>query len=169
MVVGHEISHGFDDRGRQFDAVGNLSDWWTEGAAREFERRASCVVRQFDGYVAVDDVKLNGKLTLGENLADLAGLKLAHAAYLASRAGKGAEPPVAGFTPEQAFFVGAAQVWCAVVRPEQARLRAVTDPHSPPQWRVDGPMSNVTAFREAFSCPAGSPMARDGEARCEVW
>jgi putative endopeptidase len=169
MVVGHEISHGFDDRGRQFDALGNLADWWSEAAGKEFERRAACVVSQFDGYAAVEDVKVNGKLTLGENIADLAGLKLALAAYRASRQGKGGEAQVAGFTPEQAFFVGAAQAWCAVVRPEQARLRAATDPHSPPRWRIDGPLSNLPEFREAFSCPDGSAMVRPAAERCAVW
>ncbi len=169
MVVGHELTHGFDDQGRQFDASGNLRDWWTPAVGQEFDRRAACVVDQYDQYVAVDDVKLNGRLTLGENIADLGGLKLAFAAYQASRAGKPPEAPVAGFTPEQAFFLGYAQSWCTVTRPEQARLRAVTDPHSPPVWRVNGPLSNLSEFQQAFACKAASPMVREGAKRCEVW
>ncbi len=169
MVMGHELTHGFDDQGRQYDAQGNLRDWWTPSASEEFDRRAACVVDQYDGYVAVDDVKLSGKLTLGENIADLGGLKLAHAAWVASRQGKPPEPDVVGFTPEQAFFIGFAQSWCAVVRPEMARTWAAVDPHSPPRWRVNGPLSNFPAFREAFSCPAGSPMVRTGAKQCELW
>ena len=169
MVVGHELTHGFDDTGRQFDAEGNLRDWWTKGVAAEFDRRAECVVGQFDGYTAVDDVKLNGKLTLGENIADLGGLKLAFSAYQASRAGKAPEPPAAGFTPEQAFFISYAQSWCTAMRPEFARLLAQTDAHSSPRWRVDGPLSNLPEFERAFGCPAGSPMVRAGPRRCEVW
>ena len=169
MVVGHELTHGFDDQGRKYDGLGDLSDWWSPGVGQEFERRAACVVRQYQGYVAVDDLRLDGKLTLGENIADLGGLKLAYAAYRASRAGKPPEPPVAGFTPEQAFFLGHAQAWCTAIRPEYARLRVVTDPHSPARWRVDGPLSNLLEFRRAFACPDGSPMARVGSDRCEVW
>jgi endothelin-converting enzyme/putative endopeptidase len=169
MVVGHELTHGFDDQGRQFDAAGNLVDWWTPAVGEEFDRRAECIARQYDDYVAIDDVKLNGKLTLGENIADLGGLKLAFMAYQASRAGKPPEAPVAGFTPEQAFFVGYAQSWCTVIRPEFARLLAQTDPHSPARWRVDGPLSNLAEFQKAFSCPAGSAMARAGRERCEIW
>jgi endothelin-converting enzyme/putative endopeptidase len=169
MVVGHELTHGFDDQGRQFDSAGNLVDWWTPAVGEEFDRRAECIARQYDDYVAIDDVKLNGKLTLGENIADLGGLKLAFTAYQASRAGKPPEAPVAGFTPEQAFFVGYAQSWCTVIRPEFARLLAQTDPHSPARWRVDGPLSNLAEFQKAFSCPAGSAMARAGRERCEIW
>jgi endothelin-converting enzyme/putative endopeptidase len=169
MVVGHELTHGFDDEGRQFDAEGNLRDWWTKSVAGEFDRRAECVVSQFGAYTAVDDVKLNGKLTLGENIADLGGLKLAFAAYQASRQGKGPEPAVAGFTPEQAFFISYAQSWCTAIRPEFARLLAQTDAHSPARWRVDGPLSNLPEFQRAFGCPAGSPMFRAGPRRCEIW
>ena len=167
LVVGHELTHGFDDEGRQFDARGNLADWWSAPVAAEFDRRAACVVRQYDGYVAVDDVRVNGKLTLGENLADLGGLTLSHAAYQASRAGKPPEAAVGGFTAEQQFFLAHAQAWCALIRPENARLRAVTDPHSPARWRVNGPLSNLPAFARAFSCRAGDPMVRAD--RCEVW
>jgi putative endopeptidase len=125
------------------------------------------VERQFSGYVAVDDVKLNGQLTLGENIADLGGLKLAMAAYRASRQGKAPEASVAGLSPEQQFYVAAGQVWCGKYRPETARTRAQTDPHSAPRWRVNGPLSNLPDFAAAFSCKAGDPMVRSD--RCEVW
>jgi endothelin-converting enzyme/putative endopeptidase len=169
FVVGHELTHGFDDEGRKFDAAGNLSDWWTEATAAEFDRRAACVDRQYAGYVAVDDVRLDGKLTLGENIADLGGLELSWAAYHASRAGKPPEPLVGSHGPEQQFFLAAAQVWCEKIRPERARLMARTDPHSPGRWRVNGTMANVPAFAQAFQCREGSRMWRPKAERCEVW
>jgi endothelin-converting enzyme/putative endopeptidase len=168
MVMGHELTHGFDDQGRQYDALGNLRDWWTPAVSQQFDERAACVADQFDGYTAVGDVKLNGKLTLGENIADLGGIKLSHAAWMASRQGK-PSTGMAGFTPEQAFFLAFAQSWCEVVRPELARMYAATDPHSPPQWRVNGPLSNLDAFRKAFSCSEGSPMVRSGAKQCVLW
>jgi len=167
FVVGHELTHGFDDEGRKFDARGNLSDWWSPSVGQEFEKRAACLERQFSGYLSVDDVRLDGRLTLGENIADLGGLKLALAAYRASRQGQLPEAPVAGFAPEQQFFVAAAQVWCEKVRPEEARRLALTDSHSPGRWRVNGPLSNLPDFAAAFSCKAGDPMVR--AERCEVW
>ncbi len=166
-VVGHELTHGFDDNGRKFDAKGNLADWWSPRVDEEFEKRAACVERQYSGYLAVDDLKLNGKLTLGENIADLGGLKLSLAAYRASRQGKLPEARVEGLTPEQQFFVAAAQVWCDKVRPEEARHRVVVDSHSPGRWRVDGPLSDLHEFAAAFGCKAGDPMVRAD--RCEVW
>ena len=169
MVMGHELTHGFDDEGRQYDAVGNLRDWWTPAVSQEFDRRAACVADQYDGYSAIDDVKLNGKLTLGENIADLGGLKLAHAAWAASLQGKPAGSGQAGFTPDQVFFLGFAQAWCTVRRPELARMYAATDPHSPPQWRVNGPLSNLTEFRQAFSCAENAPMVRSGDKQCQLW
>jgi endothelin-converting enzyme/putative endopeptidase len=166
MVVGHELTHGFDDQGRRYDAAGNLRDWWSPAVGKEFERRAQCVVRQFGEYTVVDDVKVNGELTLGENIADLGGIKLAFAAY---RAAAGASPRAAGFTADQQFFLGLAQVWCGERRPELARMLAVVNPHSPPQHRVNGPLSNLPEFAAAFQCPAGSRMVRPPEKRCEVW
>ncbi|HTT71158.1 MAG TPA: M13 family metallopeptidase [Anaeromyxobacteraceae bacterium] len=166
VVVGHELTHGFDDQGRQYDALGNLKDWWTPSVGAEFDRRTACVVKQYDGYSAVDDLKVNGKLTLGENIADLGGVRLSYAAYRAARAH---EAPVAGFTPEQAFFVAYAQAWCTATRPELLRLRTATDPHSPERWRVDGPLSNLPDFAKAFSCPEGSGMVRPAAERCAVW
>jgi putative endopeptidase len=167
VVVGHELTHGFDDEGRKFNASGNLDDWWTPSVGREFERRAACLVDQFQGYQAEGEANVDGHLTLGENIADLGGLRLALAAWRASGAGKQGGPPIAGFTPDQAFFLAFAQSWCTSVRPETARLRARIDPHSPPRWRVDGPLSDLPEFQHAFSCPAGSPMVRAN--RCEVW
>ena len=169
MVVGHELTHGFDDRGRQFDAHGNLADWWTPGVSAEFDRRASCVADQFAEYESLPGVKLNGRLTLGENIADLGGLKLAHAAMQAAGAGGEAGPRVAGFTPEQQFFLGYAQAWCSKYREEELRRRAVVDGHSPAKWRVNGPLSNLPSFAAAFRCAEGRPMVRPPARRCEVW
>ena len=167
LIMGHELTHGFDDEGRHYDDRGDLVDWWSAEVSAEFERRAACVEKQFSEYSAVEDVKLNGKLTLGENLADLGGLTLAFAAYRASREGRAPEAQRAGYGPEQQFFLAHAQAWCAVVRPENARLRARTDPHAPPRWRVDGPLSNFPEFARAFRCKEGDPMVR--AERCQVW
>jgi putative endopeptidase len=166
MVMGHELTHGFDDQGRQFDAKGNLRDWWTASVGKEFEKRAQCVVEQYDGYVAVDELKVNGKLTLGENIADLGGIKLAHAAFVKAR-GAGEPQKLGKLTDEQLFFLGQAQSWCTKRRPETARMRVTVDPHSPPQWRVDGPMSNLPEFAAAFQCKPGDKMVRQN--RCVVW
>jgi len=165
-TVGHELIHGFDDEGRRFDAQGRLADWWTEADAREFEKRAQCIVDQYAQYPVVDDVKVNSRLTLGEDLADLAGLLLAWDAWKAATAGQ-ALAPSDGLTPEQRFFVGNAQWACANERPEDLRLRALTDAHSPPRWRVNGLMANVPEFAAAFACRAGQPMVRDPV--CRVW
>jgi endothelin-converting enzyme/putative endopeptidase len=165
MVIGHELTHGFDDQGRQFDGKGDLRDWWTPAASKEFEHRAQCVVDQFSSYVAVDNIHLNGKLTEGENLADVGGLKLAHAAWVSARGG--APRKMGKFTDEQLFFIGNAQAWCDKRRPELARVRAATDPHSPPEFRINGPMSNLPDFAAAFSCKAGDKMVR--AAQCSVW
>ncbi|HEX2572187.1 MAG TPA: M13 family metallopeptidase [Polyangia bacterium] len=171
MVMGHELTHGFDDEGRQFDAKGNLRDWWSPEVGKRFDERAACVVKQYDGYVAVDDLHVNGKLTLGENIADLGGLKLAWRAF--QMAQKAAVPNdkakvgAGGFTPEQLFFLGTAQAWCSKTRPENVRVRVVTDPHSPPEYRVNGPISNLPEFGTAFQCRPGSRMMRAD--RCEVW
>jgi predicted metalloendopeptidase len=167
LVVGHELTHGFDDEGRQYDAHGNLADWWSKPVGEEFNRRAACVERQYSAYTAIDEVKLDGKLTLGENLADLGGLKLAYSAYRTSRAGKPEEAPVGGFSADQQFFLAHAQAWCAQIRPENARLRAATDPHSSARWRVNGPLANLPEFAAAFQCGAGAPMVL--AERCDIW
>lgn len=169
MVVGHELTHGFDDQGRQFDLEGNLKDWWSEASGKQFVERVSCVKKQFDGYTAVDDLKLKGDLTLGENVADLGGLKLAHAAMIEWYTKIGAEDGTNyRYSLSQQFFLGMAQSWCTKARPEQMRIRVMTDPHSPPYWRVNGPMSNLDAFQAAFQCTEGK-MVRQGADRCSVW
>ncbi len=165
-TVGHELIHGFDDEGRQFDAKGNLRDWWTEADGKEFEKRAACVADQYAGYTVIDDVKINSKLTLGEDIADLGGILLAWDAWKLATAGQKLEPRD-GLTPEQRFFVGNAQWACANERPEEMRVRAMTDPHSPPAWRVNGLMPNVPEFAKAFSCKAGQPMVK--EHVCRIW
>jgi endothelin-converting enzyme/putative endopeptidase len=170
MVVGHELTHGFDDEGRQFDAQGNLTDWWTPESGKAFVDRVSCVKRQFDGYVSIDDLHVNGALTLGENVADLGGLKLAFAAmqaYAKAHPERTAAP--SRFTPEQQFFLGHAQAWCTNIRPEEARRRVTVDPHSPPRYRVNGPLSNLPQFQQAFGCKAGDRMVAAPQNRCEVW
>jgi endothelin-converting enzyme/putative endopeptidase len=169
MVVGHELTHGFDDEGRQFDAEGNLRDWWTPPVSAEFDRRAECVVRQFDEYSAVDDVHVKGKLTLGENIADLGGLKLAFASFERAEKEHPSTPNIGGFTPEQQFFLGYAQAWCTNIRPEAARTLAATDPHSPARWRVDGPLSNLPEFTASFQCKETDKMVRGQDRRCTVW
>ncbi|NOZ85685.1 MAG: M13 family metallopeptidase [Deltaproteobacteria bacterium] len=167
FVMGHELTHGFDDQGRKFDAQGNMADWWSPDVSKKFEDRASCVVKQFSNYVAVDNLKLNGKLTLGENIADLGGLKLSFSAYKTAHKNTKPEPNVGGFSPQQQFFLSAAQVWCSKSRPEYARKMVVVDPHSPPKWRVNGPLSNLADFSKAFSCKPGDPMSP--KERCQVW
>ncbi len=165
-TIGHELTHGFDDEGRRFDARGNLRDWWTEADGKEFERRASCISDQYSSYVAVDDVHVNGKLTLGEDVADLGGLILAYRAWLEETANKKLDAKD-GLTPSQRFFVGYGQSWCSNTRPETLRMRAVTDPHSPEKYRTNGVVSNMTEFSKAFACQAGQPMVK--EPACKVW
>ena len=165
-TVGHELIHGFDDEGRQFDAKGNLRDWWTEADGREFEKRAACVADQYARYTVIDDIQINSKLTLGEDIADLAGILLAWDAWKLATAGQKLEPRD-GLTPEQRFFVGNAQWACANERPEDMRVRAMTDPHSPPAWRVNGLVPNVPEFAKAFSCKAGQPMVKENV--CRIW
>jgi endothelin-converting enzyme/putative endopeptidase len=165
-VIGHELTHGFDDQGRQFDARGNLKDWWTPADAKAFEDRAQCFVDQYSSLTAVDDVKLNGKLTLGENTADNGGLRISLIAYLA-RAAKEPTGTIDGFTPEQRLFLGWGQVWCDNMRPELARMLAQTNPHSPGRERVNGVVSNMPEFQKAFACKAGSAMVR--QTQCRVW
>ncbi len=169
MVVGHELTHGFDDEGRQFDARGNLRDWWTQAVGAEFDRRAACVAKQYDDYVAIDELHIRGKLTLGENIADLGGVKLAFASFERSEKAHPATPSLGGFIPEQQFFLGFAQSWCANYRPQALRLLVSTNPHSPPKYRVDGPLSNLPEFARAFQCKEGSPMVRSKDARCDIW
>ncbi len=165
-TIGHELTHGFDDEGRQFDAHGNLKDWWTPGSAKAFTERAQCVIDQYAQYTVIDDIKINSKLTAGEDIADLGGLMLAWVAWKAELAGKPAKD-ADGLTPEQRFFVGYAQWACEDERPENKRLNATTDPHSPGQYRVNGLMVNMPEFQQAFSCKAGDPMV--SAKPCRVW
>ena len=165
-TIGHELTHGFDDEGRQFDAQGNLRDWWTAEDGKQFEQRASCISDQYSQYVAVDDIKINGQLTMGENVADLGGLMLAYMAWQNQTRGKKLDP-VDGFTPEQRFFIGYGQSWCAETRDETKRMYATIDPHSPDKYRANGVVSNTPEFQQAFQCKAGSAMVREN--RCRVW
>jgi endothelin-converting enzyme/putative endopeptidase len=168
MTIGHELTHGFDDEGRQYDAKGNLSDWWTPKDVAEFNHRAACISDQYSSYIAVDDIHVNGKLTLGEDVADLGGLILAYRAWKSATASQRLQP-MDGLTPDQRFFVGYAQWACANVRPQVERLRARTDPHSPSKYRVNGLMVNMPEFGQAFSCKPGTPMSRPPEKICKVW
>ncbi|WPB73891.1 M13 family metallopeptidase [Archangium violaceum] len=172
MVVGHEITHGFDDEGRQYDAEGNLRDWWTPGSDTAFRERVACVTAQYDGYTAIDELKVNGALTLGENVADLGGLKLAHAAmeaWLAKDPEAAKQVNGYRYTPSQQLFLGYAQSWCSKYRDPYARQMAMVDPHSPPHWRVNGPLGNLKEFQQAFQCQEGTKMVRPAAQRCEVW
>jgi putative endopeptidase len=165
-VIGHELTHGFDDQGRKFDAQGNLRDWWTASDGAAYEQRVACVADQYTGYTVAGDTKINGRLTLGENTADNGGLRLALMAYLAGP-GARSRDKLDGFTPEQRVFLGWAQVWCENARPEAERLKAATNPHSSNKYRVNGPISNMPEFQKAFSCKAGAPMVRQDA--CRVW
>jgi endothelin-converting enzyme/putative endopeptidase len=171
VVIGHEYTHGFDDQGSKFDADGNLANWWTDADRKAFEERTDCIAKQYDGYVSVKDpangdVHLNGRLTLGENTADNGGLRVAYAALQKALAGRPRET-VDGFTPEQRFFLGFANVWCQNVTEAAARQLAQTDPHSPGEFRVKGSVSNMPEFARAFGCKAGQPMVRENA--CRAW
>ncbi|HUS24611.1 MAG TPA: M13 family metallopeptidase, partial [Candidatus Binatia bacterium] len=165
-TIGHELTHGFDDEGRQFDARGNLKDWWTKGDAKHFEERAQCIVDQYAQYVIVDDIRINSKLTEGEDIADLGGLVLAWMAWEAQTASHPAESRD-GLSPEQRFFVGYAQWACENVRDEDLRVSAITNPHSPGKYRVNGLVVNMPEFAKAFACEKGQAMV--SEKPCRVW
>lgn len=165
-TIGHELTHAFDDEGRQYDAKGNLADWWSPADATRFKSRAQCLVDQYGGYVAVGKTHVNGALTLGENVADLGGVRLGYAALMKVLAGK-AMAPIGGFTPAQRYFLAYAQSWCGASRPEALKLGVATDPHSPVEFRVNGVVSNLPEFRAAFACPAAAPMVRAKS--CKVW
>jgi len=167
VVIGHEMTHGFDDEGRKFDAQGNMADWWTPQDAKKFEEKAQCLVDQYGSYEALPGLKLNGKLTLGENTADNGGVRLATMALGELKKAGSVAPDVAGFTPEQRLYLGFAQVWCSNQTEESARMLAQVDPHSAPRWRVIGPLSNTPGFAKAFTCVASDPMA--SAKACRVW
>ena len=167
-VIGHEMTHGFDDEGRQYDSRGNLDDWWTPESASRFQARSSAIVRQFNGYYAFPDLHVNGELTQGENIADLGGVRISYAALERILRGHPREM-IGGFTPEQRFFLSFASIWRENIRPEALRLQINTDPHSPPEFRVNGPLSNLAEFAAAFQVPDGSPMRRPPADRVEIW
>jgi putative endopeptidase len=167
MVVGHEITHGFDDQGRKYDGEGRLTDWWGPDAVGRFEKAAECVQTQYAGYEIEPGLNVNGELTLGENIADLGGTRVAYRAYRQWVAEHGEEPQFAGMSGDQLFFVSFAQAWCAVTSPENARVDAATDTHSPPRFRVNGPLANLPEFAAAFQCEPGEPMRPENQ--CEIW
>jgi len=168
-VIGHELTHGFDDQGRKFDGKGNLTDWWTPEDAKNFEERTDCLVNEYGGFTAVDDVKINGKLTLGENTADNGGLVLAYMAYLdrAKKEGIDLAAKKDGYTSPQRFYIAFAQNWCENSRPESVRAQVLSDPHSPDHFRANGAIVNQPGFAEAFGCKKGSPMVPVNS--CRVW
>ena len=167
-TIGHELTHGFDDEGRQYDGQGNLKDWWTPEDARRFTQRAQCIADQYSGYEVIGGQKINGALTLGEDVADLGGQILAYEAWRQAVQGQNL-PQRDGLTPDQRFFVGMAQWACASIRPEQARRLLKTDPHSPPRFLINGVVVNMPEFARAFACPVGSPMTKPADKVCRVW
>jgi len=169
VVIGHEISHGFDDQGAQFDFLGRLRNWWTDADLKNFQARGACVADQFDHYYIEKDIHHNGKLVLGESIGDLGGAKIAYLAYEKSLEGKPRPADINGFTPEQQFFIAWGQFRGDETRPEFQRLMVQSDPHPVAKYRVIGPLSNLPEFQKAFSCKADAPMVRPAYKRCEVW
>jgi putative endopeptidase len=168
-VIGHEMSHGFDDQGAQFDPQGNLKNWWTDADLAAFKQRTGLVTTQYDEYTVLDTVHVQGKLTLGENIADLGGLNIAYAALQKSMEGKPRPSLIDGFTPEQRFFLAWAQIWRQNITPQNQMQRIMTDPHSPGRWRTNGPISNMPEFASAFGCKPGDPMVRGDAVRASIW
>jgi endothelin-converting enzyme/putative endopeptidase len=164
LVIGHELTHGFDDEGRKFDAKGNLRDWWTAQDGEEFEKRATCIADEYSSFTVVDDLKLNGRLTLGENTADNGGARIALMALHALMRESKQDPAklIDGFTPDQRFFLGYGRVWCENTTPEALRLGVRVDPHSPGRWRVNGVVRNMPEFQKAFGC-------KESAKACRVW
>ncbi|MEO8045623.1 MAG: M13 family metallopeptidase [Spartobacteria bacterium] len=170
-VIGHEMTHGFDDQGRQYDSVGNLRDWWTPGSAKAYDERAKAIISQYAAYEALPGQHLNGELTQGENIADIGGLKIAYAAFKKAQAAhpEEANKKIDGFTPDQRFFLAWAQIWRANMRDQETMLRVNTDPHSPGRFRTIGPVSNMPEFQQAFDLPDNSPMVRPAKDRANIW
>jgi len=168
-VIGHELTHGFDDQGAKFDADGNLKNWWTEEDLKNFQTRGECIVKQFDSFSIEPGLNLNGKLVEGESIADLGGLTIAYHALQHAFESRPAPPPIDGFTADQRFFLGWAQVWASSTRLERARVLAHVDPHPADRFRVTAPLSNMPAFAKAYGCKSGSPMVRPAEQRCRIW
>ena len=169
VVIGHEMSHGFDDAGSQYDAQGNLRNWWTAEDRGAYEERTKLMVEQFDAYEPLPGQRVNGKLTLGENIGDLGGVKIAYAGLQHALEQSRRRDELDGFTPEQRFFIAHAQVWRTIIRDEAQLLRLLTDPHSPARLRVNGPLSNLPEFHEAFGCGEGDPMCRPEASRPAIW
>ena len=169
LGIGHELTHGFDDQGRKFDPKGNLRDWWTAEDGKEFEKRASCIADEYSNFVAIDDLHLNGRLTLGENTADNGGARIALMALhdLMAQSSQDPNKKINGYTPDQRFFLGFARVWCQNTTPELSRMLVRVDPHSPGRWRVNGVVRNMPEFQKAFGCKTGQPMAPENA--CRVW
>jgi endothelin-converting enzyme/putative endopeptidase len=165
-TIGHELTHAFDDEGRQFDAKGNLKDWWTAADAKAFEERAQCVRDQYAQYTVVDDIKINSALTAGEDIADIGGTLLAYIAWKEATANEDLQP-IDGFTPDQRFFIGLAQWACGNDRPENLRANAITDPHSPGRYRINGVVTDLPQFRDAFKCGEKAPMVNTNA--CRIW
>jgi predicted metalloendopeptidase len=168
-IIGHEMTHGFDDEGSQFDGQGNMKNWWTPDDKKNFDARGACVASEFDGFFVEDKLHENGKLVEGESIADLGGLAISYAAYEKSLEGKPRPKDIDGFSPEQRFFIGYAQSWEENMRPEYARMLTNVDPHPLPKFRVLGPLSNLAAFAKAFGCKEGDPMVRPAGSRCGIW
>ncbi|MBV9210617.1 MAG: M13 family metallopeptidase, partial [Acidobacteria bacterium] len=169
MIIGHELRHGFDDQGHRFDADGNLKSWWTEADEKNYAARAALAEAQYNEFVGVETMHINGKLTLGENIADIGGVKIAYYALQKSLEGKPRPKEIDGFTPEQRFFISFAQNWRRNVRPEALKLMLQTDPHSPPRFRVLGVIANLPEFARAFNCQPGDPLARPENAQVRIW
>jgi putative endopeptidase len=168
-VIGHEMTHGFDDEGAKFDAQGNLKNWWTAEDLKNFKARGDCIEKQFDGFEVEPGLHENGKLVEGESIADLGGLTIAHAAFEKSLEGKPAPPAIDGFTPDQRFFLAFAQIWAGSFRPEYGRMIVATNPHPLNNFRANGPVSNMPSFAKAWGCGADSPMVRPEALRCRIW
>ena len=167
--AGHELTHGFDDEGRHFDAHGNLTDWWLPSDSVHFSQQATLVANQYNGYIQVDTLHVNGRLTLGENIGDYGGTLTGYDALQRALVRDGRPGLIDGFTPEQRFFIGYAQSFRGHDSPESLRTRQMTDPHSPDKWRVNGPLSNMPAFARAFGCKAGDPMVRPDSLVAKIW
>jgi putative endopeptidase len=167
-VIGHEMTHGFDDEGRQYDASGNMKDWWTKSDEEKFDKRAERIVDQFNNYIAVDTLHVNGKLTEGENIADLGGVNVSFDAFMKTAEYKDGKK-IDGFTPAQRFFLSFANIWKIKNTPQRMRLRVKVDPHSPEHYRVDGPLSNTPAFWQAFNVKPGDPMRMPKDKLVKIW
>lgn len=167
-IIGHEITHGFDDEGSKFDADGNLKDWWTDEDRKKFDARTKVMADLYSSFVAVEDLHVNGKLTLGENIADFGGLSIAYDGLQIALKDKPQEK-IDGFTPEQRFFMSWAQAWRTLYRPEALKVQVQTNPHSPGKWRTNGPLLSMPAFSKAFDCKQGDPMVLPDSSRVDIW